>query len=154
MRIPSCFLAALALLPILAALALPACTPRPSSPPAEATLVTHVTQADLEACFARAPENRCGQGEKTCVENADPARWGGAHLELVSCYQRGTSGWELTSKRIDRAEAEVLFTAAVTERGVECYFYGPDSWAALAPEARGLATKWAGCTVMLETDPF
>ncbi len=151
MRIPAYFLARLALLPVSAALALPSCTPRPSSAPAEATLVT---QAELEACFARTPENRCGQGEQTCVENADPALWGGAQLELVSCYQRGASGWELSSKRIDRAEAEVMFTAAVTERGVECYLYGPASWDALAPEARCLATKWAKCTVMLETDPF
>ncbi|HOX47476.1 MAG TPA: hypothetical protein PK668_28030 [Myxococcota bacterium] len=151
MRIPAYFLAGLALLPILAALTLPACAARPEPPPAKAA---EVTQSDLESCFARAPENRCGQSEQTCLEKADPARWGDAHIELVSCYQRGASGWELTSKRIDRAEAEVMFTAAVTERGVECYFYGPTSWDALAHEARGLATKWAKCTVMLESDPF
>jgi hypothetical protein len=92
-------------------------------------------------------------GRKACVEAADSARWGAAHLELIGCYEQTLSGWVLRSKRIDQGPA-VLFEATATARGMACYFYSPATWAGFAPAARDLATRWAGCTEMLQHDPF
>jgi hypothetical protein len=58
---------------------------------------------------------------------------------------------ELTDKLIDLAEAEILFTAGITDRGVECFFYGVSTWTGFAPDAQELAKKWACC---ITSDPI